>query len=347
MRTESGQQAPKTDVLRWKYSALVALYLTFCAALFALCTSAHAQQGKKIPRIGVLVASTAAVQQPRIEALQLGFRDLGLIEGKNILLEYRYAEGRPDRLPALAAELIQLKVDIILAVGGTPPAQAAKKATHTIPIVIVNVADAVADGLVTSLSHPGGNVTGLSTFAPELSGKRLELITEMLPGISRVAILANRDFQGYDGQIKEVEAAAHGLGLQLQAMEVRGAADLKQVFSSLIAKQPGALMTLSDPVTFSLLKQIVELAIKNRIPSNHLQEEYATAGGLVSYGPSYPTLFRRAPTYIDKILKGAKPADLPIEQPTKFELVINLKTAKQIRLNIPQNVLARADKVIR
>jgi putative ABC transport system substrate-binding protein len=316
------------------------------ALLLALCTFADAQQAKN-PRIGVLVASTAAVQETRLEAFRLGLTELGYIEGKNILLEYRYADGKPNRLPELAADLIRLKVDIILAVGGTPPAQAAKKATQSIPIVMVNVADAVGDGLVASLSRPGGNITGLSTYAPELSGKRLELIKDMLPGISRVAVLANRDFQGYSAQIREVEAAAQGLGLQLQATEVRGVNDLEGAFSSISAVRAGALMTLSDPVTFSLLYWIVELAIKHRIPSNHLQEEYANAGGLISYGPSYTGLFRRAPSYIDRILKGAKPADLPVEQPTKFELVINLKTAKQIGLAIPPNVLARADKVIR
>jgi putative ABC transport system substrate-binding protein len=298
-------------------------------------------------RVGVLVASTAAVQKTRLEAFRSGLADVGLMEGKNIALEYRYADGKPERLPDLAAELIRLPVDIIVAVGGTPPAQAAKKATQTIPIVIVNVADAVGDGLVASLSRPGGNITGLSTFAPELSGKRLELIKDMIPGISRVAVLANRDFQGYRAQINEVEAAAHGLGLKLQPTEVRGPGDLESAFSSIKSARAGAVMTLSDPVTFSLLKQVVELAIKFRIPSNHLQEEYANAGGLVSYGPSYPALFRRASVYIDKILKGAKPAELPIEQPAKFDLVFNLKTAKQMGVAIPPNVLARADRVIR
>ncbi|HEY7216844.1 MAG TPA: ABC transporter substrate-binding protein [Candidatus Binatia bacterium] len=300
-----------------------------------------------MPRIGVLVASTAAVQKTRLEAFRLGLGDWGFVEGKNILLDYRYADGKPDQLPELAAELIRLPVDLIVAVGGTPPAQAAKKATQTIPIVIVNVADAVGDGLVASLSRPGGNITGLSTFAPELSGKRLELIKEMIPAISRVAVLANRDFQGYGAQINEVQAAAQGLALQLQPVEVRVAGDLESAFASMKSGRAGAVMTLSDPVTFSLQKQIVELAIKFRIPSNHLQEEYANAGGLVSYGPSYTALFRRAPVYIDKILKGAKPAELPVEQPTKFELVINLKAAKQIGLTIPPNVLARANKVIR
>jgi putative ABC transport system substrate-binding protein len=315
--------------------------------VIGLAVPAAQAQTKKTPRIGLLVASTAAVQKPRLEAFRLGLADLGFVEGKNVLIESRFADGKPERLPELATDLIRLNPDVIVAVGGTPPAQAAKKATQTIPIVMVNVADAVGDGLVVSLSRPGGNITGLSTFAPELSGKRLELIKDILPGVSRVAVLANRDFQGYGAQIKEVESAAHGLGVQLRPTETRGANDLESAFASITADKASALMTLSDPVTFSLLKRVVELAVKNRIPSNHLQEEYADAGGLVSYGPSYIALFRRAPTYIDKILKGAKPADLPVEQPTKFELVINLKTAKQIGLTIPPNVLARADRVIK
>jgi putative ABC transport system substrate-binding protein len=274
-------------------------------------------------------------------------RALGYIEGKNVLIEYRYAEGKPDRLPDLAAELLRLKVDIIVAAGGTPPVLAAKNATKTIPIVMTNVADAVGDELVADLARPGGNVTGLSTFAPELSGKRLELLKDILPGISRVAVLANRDFRGYAAQMKEIKVAAQALGLQLQPVEVRGADDLENAFSAITAGRARAVMTLSDPVTFTLLRRIVELATKIRIPSMHLQVEYAEAGGLMSYGPSYSDLFRRAAYYVDKILKGAKPADLPVEQPTKFEFVINLKTAKAIGLTIPPNVLARADRVIR
>jgi len=316
------------------------------AALMSL-TQLAAAQTNRPARVGLLVASTAAVQKSRLDAFKLGLGDLGFVEGKNIELEYRFADGKPERLPDLAADLIRLNPDVIVAVGGTPPAQAAKKATRTIPIVMVNVADAVGDGLVTSLSRPGGNVTGLSTFAPELSGKRLELIRDMLPRASRVAVLANREFQGYSAQIKEVESAAHALGMQVRPVEVRGATHLENAIASIGAERLEALMTLSDPVTFSLLQQVVDLAIKMRIPSNHLQEEYAQAGGLVSYGPSYVALFRRAPVFIDKILKGAKPADLPIEQPTKFELVINLKTSKQIGLAIPPNILARADRVIR
>jgi putative ABC transport system substrate-binding protein len=326
---------------------VVLLSSVVAVIVFAVAVMARAQQAAKIPRIGLLVASTAAVQEPRLAAFLQGLRDLGYVDGKNIYLESRFADGKPDRLPGLAAELLGLKVDIIFAIGGTPPAQAAKNATKTTPIVMANVADAVGDGLVASLARPGGNVTGLSTFAPELSGKRLELIKDLLPGISRVAILANRDFQGYRAQIKEVEAAAQVLGVHLQLAELHGADDLEQAFSKLKGGRAGAFMTLSDPVAFSLLKRIVELAIKHRIPSVHLQEEYANVGGLVSYGPSYTNLFRRAATYIDKILKGAKPADLPVEQPTKFELVFNLKTAKQIGLTIPPNVLVRADRVIR
>jgi len=322
---------------------LVWLLATILPTAFA---SVYAQP-TRMPRIGLLIASTAAVQEPRLRALNQGLRELGYIDGKNIQIEERYADGKPQRLPDLAAELIRLKVDIILAIGGSPPAQAAKNATQTIPIVMANVADAVSDGLVSSLAHPGGNITGLSTFAPELSGKRLELLKELLPGISLVAVLASREFQGYGAQIKEVEAAAKALGMQLQAVDVRGASDLDRGFAAIKKMRAGALMTLSDPVTFSLQKQIVEQTLTNRVPSIHLQVEYADAGGLVSYGPSYTDLFRRAATYVDKILKGAKPADLPVEQPMKFEMVINLKTAKQIGVTIPPNLLVRADRVIK
>jgi putative ABC transport system substrate-binding protein len=322
--------------------------LLWLLAIFLLTTASFAvAQQTKIPRLGFLIASSAPVQEPRLEAFRQGLRALGYIVGKNIFIEYRYADGKPERLPALAAELLQLKVDIILATGGSPPVQAAKNATQSIPIIMTNAADAIGDGLVASLARPGGNVTGLSTFAPELSGKRLELLKEMLPGISRVAILANRDFQGYGAQMKEVEDAAHALALRLQSVEVRGASDLESAFATMIAARNGAVMTLSDPVTFTLLRRIVELAIKNRLPSMHLQAEYVEAGGLVSYGPNYADLYRRAASFVDKILKGRTPADLPVEQPIKFEFIINLKTAKQIGLTVPPNVLVRADKVIR
>lgn len=313
---------------------------------WALPQSSSAQKTSP-PRIGVLVASTADVQKTRLDALRRGLSELGYVEGKNIRFDFRYADGKPERLPVLATELLRSQVDLILAVGGTPPAQAAKNATQSVPIVMVNVADAIGDGLVTSLSHPGGNITGLSTFAPELSGKRLELIKEMIPGISRVAVLANRNYQGFVAQMKEVESAAQGLKLQLQLAELRGADDLPQAMASIDKQRTGALMTLSDPVAFSMLKQIGAAVIKQRLPSFHLQEQYVSAGGLVSYGPSYTALFHRAAAYVDKILKGAKPGDLAIEQPTRFELLINLKTAKQIGISVPPSVLARADRIIR
>jgi len=344
LNSRSENQKSKSGLADANLKSLCMSVSVFVLALSAIV--AHAQQ-PRVPRIGLLVASTAAVQEPRLKALKAGLRELGYVEGKNIIFEGRYADGKPDQLSGLAGELQRSNVDIILAIGGTPPAQAAKKATRTVPIIMANVADAVGDGLVVSLARPGSNITGLSTFAPELSGKRLELLKELVPGISRVAVLASQDFQGYGAQIKEVEAAAHALGLQLQQSELHGADDLKHAFAAIVNSRSGALMTLSDPVTFSLLKRVVELAVKSRIPSIHLQEEFANAGGLISYGPSYTNLFRRAATYIDKILKCAKPGDLPVEQPTKFEFVINLQTAKKIGLTIPPNVLARADKVIR
>jgi putative ABC transport system substrate-binding protein len=313
----------------------------------SLCVVVAQAQQAKIPRLGFIIASSAPVQKPRLEAFREGLRELGYVEGKNISIDYRYAEGKPERLPALTAELLQLHVDIIVAAGGSPPAQAAKNASKTIPIVMTNPADGVGDGLVASLAHPGGNLTGLSTFAPELRGKRLELLKEMLPGISRVAVLANRDFQGYGAQAKEIEAAAQSLALNLKFVEVRGANDLDNAFAAISTARSGAILTLSDPVTFTLLKRIVELAIKNRVPSMHLQAEYAEAGGMVAYGPSYAELYRRAATFVDKILKGTPPADLPVEQPTKFEFIVNLKTAKQIGVTIPPNLLVRADRVIR
>jgi len=304
-------------------------------------------QPTKIPKLGFLIASSAPVQKPRLEAFREGLHALGYVEGKNILIDYRYAEGKPERLAALANELLQLKVDIIVAAGGSPPVQAAKSATRTLPIVMTNPADAVGDGLVASLAQPGGNVTGLSTFAPELSGKRLELLKEMLPGISRVAVLANRDFQGYGAQAKEIEGAAHALALNLQFVEVRGPGDLNNAFAVISTARSRAILTLSDPVTFTLLTRIVELTIKHRVPSMHLQAAYADAGGMVAYGPSYTELYRRAATYVDKILKGAQPADLPVEQPRQFEFIVNLKTAKLIGVTVPPNLLVRADRVIR
>jgi len=273
-------------------------------------------------------------------------RELGYEEGKNITIEYRYAEDNLERLADLAAEFVRLRVDVIVA-GGGPPTRAAKNSTKSIPVVMVNISDPVALGFVTTLAKPGGNITGLSSMQTELGGKRLELLKEIVPKISRVAVLVNRDVPGYGVQMKEVEAAAPALGLQLQALEVRDAKDLDKAFAAISTERAGALIGLSNPTFGSLQRQISELAIKNRVPAMYGDRAFAESGGLLSYGPNIPDLYRRAATYVDKILKGAKPGDLPIEQPTKFELVINLKTAKQIGLTIPPNALARADRVIK
>ena len=264
------------------------------AALGAAPLACYAQQQTgKIARIGRLSPQSAPADSHSFEALRHGLRDLGWIEGRNIAFEYRAADGNFDRLSELAAELVRLNVDVIVS-GSTPGALATKMATATIPIVMVTTGDPVAIGLVSSLARPGGNLTGVTALGRETAAKRLELLKEMLPGISRVAVLANRDFQGYGAQAKEIEAAAHALALNLQFVEVRGANDLDNAFTTMAAAHAGAILTLSDPVTFTLLKRIVELAIKHRLPSTHLQAEYADAGGLVAYGPSYTELYRRA-----------------------------------------------------
>jgi putative tryptophan/tyrosine transport system substrate-binding protein len=315
--------------------------LALSAMLLALCPSADAQQLKKVPRIGWLIGTN----QARIEAFRQGLRDLGYIEGQNLIIEYRYAEGKLDRLPELAAELVRLKVDAIF-VQSTPAVQAAKKATTTIPIVSVS-GDPVGLGLVASLARPGGNVTGLANLTSELAGKRLELLKEVVPRISRVAVLWNPDASSSALRMRETDAAAASLGIKLQPVEVRAANDFERAFSALKRERADALFPLRSPFISNHVKRIVELAAKNRVPGMYDASEFAEAGGLMSYGTMLADLDRRAATYVDKILKGAKPAELPVEQPTKFEFVINLKTAKQIGLTIPPNVLARADKVIK
>ena len=292
------------------------------------------------------MAGSSSVESPRIEALRRGLRELGYEEGKNIILEYRYAEDKLERLPDLAAELVRLKVDVVV-VGGGPPTRAAKNSTKSIPIVMINISDPVALGFVASLAKPGGNITGFSSAQVELGGKRLELLKEIVPKISRVAVLVNRDVPGYGVQMKEVEAAAHVLRLRLQPVEVRGANDLDKAFKEITSGRAGAIVGLTNPTFNSLQGRIAELAIKNRLPTIYGFKEFPEAGGLASYGPDIPDMYRRAATYVDKILKGTKPADLPVEQPMKFEFVINLKTAKQIGLTIPQWTLQKADKVIR
>jgi putative ABC transport system substrate-binding protein len=309
--------------------------------------AAEAQQAAKIARIGFLASNLAA--NPHLpEAFRQGLRDLGYVEGRNVMIEYRDAEGKSERLPALAAELVVLKVDVIV-VASTPPALAAKQATKTIPIVFTAVGDAVTDGLVASLARPGGNITGLSTAGPDLVGKRLEQLKQAVPGVSRVAVLWQPGGQGErtaKDMLKSAEVAARALGVRLQLVEARGPADIDRAFSDMSRARADALTVLGTPMFFNERRRLVDLAAKSRLPAVYTLRENVDAGGLMAYGPNVADLFRRAATYVDKILKGAKPADLPIEQPTKFELVINLKTAKALGLTIPQSVLQRADEVV-
>jgi putative tryptophan/tyrosine transport system substrate-binding protein len=316
------------------------------ALFYALCLPVWAQQPKKVPRIGLLGVVSASAAEGRIEAFRQGLRELGYVEGKNIVIEYRTAEGKLERLPALAAELVRLKVDVIVT-RGPPPTRSAKEATSTIPIVMGSDIDPVGNGFVASLARPGGNITGLSALSPELSGKQLELLKEIIPKLSRVAVLGTSTIPGSAQVLRETEAAARVFGVQLQYLEVRGPTDIEMAFRAASKGHADAVLVLPGPFTLSQRMQVVDLAVKSRLPAMYPQSEYVEDGGLMTYGPSINDLFRRAATYVDKILKGAKPADLPVEQPTKFEFVINLKAAKQIGLTIPPNVLARADKVIK
>ena len=317
-----------------------------CALLFALCLSVEAQQPARIPRIGYVSGTGSASDPgPYVEALRQGLRDLGYIEGKNIMIEYRGAEAKLDRIPSLVAELVQLKVDVLVV--PIPSAiRAAKQATKTIPIVMVTGLDPVADGLVDSLARPGGNITGLATLQQDLSGKRLELLTEVVPRLSRVGVLRDADEQS--GVFKEYEASARALKIQLQSLEVRGLnPDLEGAFQAAAKGRASALITVTNANLFLQQKRIADLAIKNRLPSMYQGSAWVESGGLMSYSINDLEAFRRAAVYVDKILKGTKPANLPVEQPTKFEFVINLKTAKQIGLTIPPAVLYQADKVIK
>ena len=314
--------------------------------LSALSFPAEAQQPAKIPRVGWLAAASST---PTLnDAFRQGLSELGYVEGKNIVIVYRYeTEGKFDRLLAFAAELVNLKVDVIFASGGGQPVLAAKKTTTAIPIVMSNVDDPVAFGLVESLARPGGNVTGPSaTPGLGLHGKRLELLKEIFPKVSRVAVLWN-DIPGSVISVREMEAAAPSLSIKLQSLFMREPNDLEQAFSAIKRERAEALVTINSPVVTSQLKRIVDLAAKSRLPTMSQESRWVEGGGLMSYTASDAESFRRAATYVDKILKGAKPADLPVEQPMKFEFVINLKTAKQIGLTIPQSVLYRADKVIK
>ncbi len=307
--------------------------------------AARAQAPVKVRRIGLLSGHSPSATALWHQAFQLGLRDLGWVEGKNISIDYRYSEGRNERLPGLAAELVRLKVDVIVT-SVTPDALAAQKATRAIPIVIVAAGDPVALGLVESLARPGGNVTGLSPMTAELGGKRLELLKEMLPKLSRVAVLSNPQNVSSPLAWKEIQLAARQLGIQLHSLEVRNPNDFDKAFEDATRARAGALFVIPDPAITPNLKRIAELAARNRLPSIFHVSEFADAGGLLTYGPDRADLFRRAATYVDKLLKGAKPAELPIEQPTKFELVINMKTAKALGIKVPPSLLLQATRVI-
>ena len=306
---------------------------------------AYAQQ-PKVARVGYLSNLSRDYEAARIESLRQGLRELGYIEGKNIIIEDRYAEGKLDRLAGFAAEFVHLKVDVIVTGGGTPTRNA-QRATKTIPIVMTNVNDPVALGFVASLARPGANITGLSNLLFDLSGKRLELLKEVVPKVSRVAVLWTPATPGAEIAWKETEIAARELRVELQSLEVTKPEDFDHLFRAVAERRTGALMNLGGPLTNRYRKTIVEFAATSRLPAIYHRRDYVDEGGLMSYDASQSNRNHRAATYIDKILRGAKPADLPVEQPTKFELVINLKTAKQIGLTIPPNVLARADRVIK
>jgi putative tryptophan/tyrosine transport system substrate-binding protein len=320
-------------------------YFALGALFFALCFPVEAQQASKVPKIGFLVVPSRSFFADRMESFRQGLQSLGYVEGKNLLIEYRYAEGKLDRLPELAKELVGVKVDLIVTTT-TPSVLAAKNATQTIPIVFAGVQDPVASGIVNGLARPGGNATGLSILGPDLSGKRLELLKEVVPKIAHVAFLSGVG-PAAAVTVKETQAAAQALGLQFQSLEVRDSKDFDRAFEAIKKNRVQALLTIPGPIINSHQPRIIQFAAKNRLPTMYAAPEFVDGGGLMSYAPNYNDLFRRAALYVDKILKGSKPADLPVEQPMKFEFVINLKAAKQIGLTIPPNVLARADRVIR
>src|SRR6267378_4069499 len=315
------------------------LSILFVTALLAVAVIAEAQQPTKIPRIGYLSANSPSAITAGMEAFRQGLRELGYIEGKNITIEWRYAEEKRERLPVLASELVRLKADVIVT-GGPSATRAAKEATHTIPIVMTFDSDPVANRFGASLGRPDGNITGLSTLAPELSGKQLELLKEIVPKLSRVAVFGTSTRLGNAQAFREIELAAGALKVKLQYLDILDPKDIETAFRAAGKESADAVLTLSSAILDSHRTQVADLAAKSRLPAIYPQTEYMDAGGLMFYGPSITDSFRRAATYVDKILKGAKPTELPVEQPTKFELVINLKAAKQIGLTIPPNVLA-------
>jgi putative tryptophan/tyrosine transport system substrate-binding protein len=308
--------------------------------------SSEAQQPKQIPRIGILTGASVSTT-PLFEAFRRGLKDLGYEEGRNITLDFRLAKGEFDRFPALAAELVQLNVDVIITDGGNTAPSAARNATRIIPIVMAVSGDPVKGGLIASFARPGGNVTGLTLLATELSGKRVELFKEAVTQARRLAVLRNRANFSSDDYFREAQMAAQTLGVKTQLVDVQNPADLTPSLKSLLPNLPHGLMSLPDAMLWNNRRTIIDFSNKQRIPTIFPEREFTDDGGLMAYGPNVADNFRRAATFVDKILKGAKPADLPVEQPTKFEFIINLKTAKQIGLTIPPNVLARADKVIK
>jgi putative ABC transport system substrate-binding protein len=323
-----------------RFSAVT--FFALCSLLLAPCFSAHAQQPAKMPRVGFLGPGSLGRFPPFRQAL----RDLGYLEGRNIVFAPRAAEGNVDSIPSLATELVQLKVDVIVTVG-TPATMAAKRGTSTIPIVMISAADPVSTGLVASLAHPGGNVTGLSSLEVELGGKRLELLKETFPKLAHIAVVWNLADAGMTLIAKQIQAAAPPLGVTVQRLGVRAPNDFGGVFAKMSQHRPDALYIIADRLTRLHLTQILEFAMNSKIPTMFHSGEYVEDGALMAYGPNRVEASHRAAYYVDKILKGAKPADIPVEQPTKFEFIINLKTAKQIGVTIPPNVLARADRVIR
>ena len=339
---KSSSDNPKSKIGNPKRLWILAFVVTFAFGGAV----AMAQQPTKIPRIGFLVGGSLSSNTARIAAVSQGLRELGYVEGRNIVIDWRFAEGKLDRLAALAAELVSLKVDVILT-GGAVPTRSAKEASASIPIVMTQEPDPVGSGVVASLARPGGNVTGLSTLAPELSGKRLELLKEIVPKIARVAVFGTSTQPGNAESLREVELAAGAFGVKLQYLDLLDPKDIETSFRAATKGRADAVLALASAVLISQHAQVVELAVKNRLPAMYPQTEYTEAGGLMNYGPNTPDLWRRAATYVDKILKGTKPADLPVEQPKKFEFIVNLKAAKQIGLTIPPNVLVRADRVIR
>ena len=332
---------PKSAIQNPKWIRVVAIVVTFAFGGVAV----EAQQPARIFRIGILLPASASFYSARVEAFRQRLRELGYVEGKNIVIEYRYAEGKRERLPDLAAELVRLKVDVIVTTG--QPVLAAKKASATIPIVFAVSTDPVGTGLVSSLARPGGNITGLSTMAPDLDGKRLELLKEAFPKVVRVAFLWGSGGTRANLPLTEMEAAAKALGLKLLSLPVRSLDDFENAFAR--AKRDGARALITTPGTLinAQQRQVLDFAAKNRLPAMYGDSEWVEAGGLMSYAPNYAGLWRRAADFVDKILKGTKPADIPVEQPMRFELVINLIAAKQIGVTVEPNVLVRAQRVIR